>query len=194
MFEELGYNEARLQSAIRHLRNVYAGSDDVDDIYRTFRMEALHRMVDAVHDGVRFSNRLVDESGIQDCLDAHYDQIIQGLMPKHFPPEELRVLREGGSADPEADLAGILAMLKAKERRQQRLSEQSLISNQLESTAARLAADETEFRKVSNDETKETRPKRPRRWFKGLGQIGQGAALTIADHYCPVKSRIESAG
>ena len=35
--------------------------------------------------------------------------------------------------------------------------------------------------KASEGETNDAAPKKPRRWFKGLGQISQGAALSIAN-------------
>lgn len=46
----------------------------------------------------------------------------------------------------------------------------------------RLSKAKDQFKEQDDKEvTKEELPKKSRRWFKGLGQIGRGAALSIGD-------------
>jgi hypothetical protein len=56
--------------------------------------------------------------------------------------------------------------------------------DQLQQAAERLALVQQqfdEFKKSQGKEVSNEAPKKSRRWFKGLGQIGQGAALSIAN-------------
>ena len=79
-------------------------------------------MVNEVEDGVRWSNRLAEEAGFLDALDAHLEEIIAGLTVDHLPEHELQILAEFGSHDPKPDLQGIIYLLKARRKQRSQLA------------------------------------------------------------------------
>ena len=72
---------------------------------------------------------------------------------------------------------------RAHRARIERVSQEMSTRQQLRHVSEQVGSIEKEFEKFRN--SKQDRngepPKRSRRWFKGFGQIGQGAALSIAN-------------
>jgi hypothetical protein len=84
--------------------------------------------------------------------------------------------------DPKSNLQGIIYLLKSRNKGKFRSSNEKSVSHQLKYTVEKLSEAQSEFKETDKEliEKKE-KAKKSRRWFKGLGQIGQGAALSIGD-------------
>ena len=174
------YEQERLRRALNLLRYIDSHCYNPDEVYRTFRIDRIRRLIDEVEDSVSFHNRIADEAGFLDCFDSHFDEILAGLGVEYFPEGELDILRETGSLNPRSDLQGIVYMLKVRQKERRFSSENVRVSRQLDAVKDRLALEEKEFSDVSEEQEKD-KPKKSRRWFKGLGQIGQGVALSIGN-------------
>lgn len=171
-----------LKRAVALINYIDNHCDDQNDIYRTFTLERLRRAVDEVKDGVRWNNRLAEEAGFLDAFDSHYNEIIQGLDIELFPESELEILHEFGARDPKSKLRGMIYLLKTRNKDECSYNNEMSISNQLNKIVKRLDEAESAFKETDKNSTEnKDRPKKSRRWFKGLGQIGQGAALSIGD-------------
>ena len=139
-------------------------------------------LVDEVEDGVRWNNRIAEETGFLDAFDSHYNEIIQGLDIELFPESEIEILQEFGSKDPKSKLRGIIYILKERNKDKFQSCKEESVSNQLKNIVEQLSDAQDDFKETNNKSTnKKERPRKSRRWFKGLGQIGQGAALSIGD-------------
>lgn len=116
-----------------------------------------------------------------DAFEAHAEEILAGLRPEHLPAADREFFREIGTLDADAELAELV--FRARSYRQHITSNEIRMRQRLDRLEKQLEKATEQF-----DELKELEPaqfkettKRSRRWFKGLGQIGQGAALSIAD-------------
>jgi ferric-dicitrate binding protein FerR (iron transport regulator) len=87
-----------------------------------------------------------------------------------------------GSTNPEADLRGMIYVVKRRKEERRQMSREIPVSRQLERAEEELARTRKQFEESAEEEENNTEaPKKSRRWFKGLGQIAQGAAISIAD-------------
>ena len=153
-----------------------------DEIYRTFTSDRLKRAVDEINDGVRWNNRLAEESGFLDAIDSHYNEIVDGLDVELFPESEIELLQEFGFKHPKSNLRGIIYLLKSRNKDKYRSRNEMSVSSALKYTVDKLSDAQNDFKEPDKEIiTKEEKPKKSRRWFKGLGQIGQGVALSIGD-------------
>lgn len=170
-----------LRGAAHLLRYIQSHCADTDDIYSTFTTGRLHRVINEVLYGLRDSRRLAEEGGFLKAIDEHYDDIVSGIKFEHFPESELVVLRNLGSDDPKAEIQAIIYILKEKQTRPQNRETQSVSSRLQQSEKQLASAAETmeEAQKASDSKIKV--PKKSKPWFKGLGKIAQGAALSLAD-------------
>lgn len=171
----MDYHFERMRRAAELSRFIVSFSDD-DDVYRTFQPEPVREAISDVSDGLSLNNKLLDEFGFMDVLDVHYNEIVEGLNAEQFPEEDLWVLKSLGSPDPQRDLRAIVLMLKL--RREGDWPEQTLIKSRLSSVQERLMSEVKSFPDRAEPRKEE---RTSRRWFKGLGQIAQGAALSIAN-------------
>jgi hypothetical protein len=177
------YEWRGLKRALHVIEYTQSCCDNEDDIYHTFKLERLRRAVDEIQDGVRWNNRLAREIGLLDALDQYYTELVSGLDAEDFPPEEFEMMREIGFHDPKRDLQGIICLLKMRQKEKVSWQKEKMcVSRELERTVEILAAAQDDFKETDSDSSgKSDPPKKPRRWFKGLGKIGQGAAMSIAD-------------
>ena len=176
--DQWSYEWRRLKRAVDLVNYINNHCKDTDDIYNTFTLERLGRAVEDVEYGVRWHNRLAEKAGFLDAFDSYYDEIVDGLEAELFPENEYDLFRELGSQNPKSDIQGIIYILKVRRKKNSSSNKEVLISNRLEITVTILSEAQKQFK-----EQNEKNPKKPksRRWFKGLGQIGQGAALSIGD-------------
>ncbi len=133
---------------------------------------------------LEFSNRLADEAGFLDACESHAREIADRLAAVHLPDADREVMREIGSVDSEIELRTIVHLAKRSLEQSGRQSNDLGIRLQLRRAAERLQEADTEFEKhVKAKKAKSSFvvPKKTRPWFKALGQIGQGPALSIAD-------------
>lgn len=193
MMEEWVYHIDQAQRALHVLRYIETNCDDDDDIYRTFTLERLTRAVSDTHSAVVFGDRIAEEAGFLDALEAHADDILNGLQAQHLPDADREIFREMGSLNPDMELRALVLRAKSSRDRLRQDSCELSIRQQLKHAEERVTEAQQEFGKRRNAHEEEPREERPsrsrpwfkasqsRRWFKGLGQIAQGAALTIAD-------------
>lgn len=180
-FHRFNYELDRLRRAAHALRYIQSHCDDTDDIYSTFTTGHLRGVVDEVRDGLEHCMRFAEEGGFLEAIDAHYDDIVSGMKFEYFPESELAVLRDLGSDDPKRDIQAIIYILKARQAPPQYREKRSVSSNlkQSEEQLASAAKTMEEERKAPDSKIKVS--KKSRHWFKGLGQIAQGAGLVLAD-------------
>lgn len=155
--------------------------DSDDDIYKTFRMERLKATVNSVKNGVRINEQIASDAGFLSAIEDHFAEIIDGMVPEYFPPEELEILRELGSRDPKIELVGIIYLLKARKTYLVSSTKEVSVSKQLEWVVERLSKEQERFKEETEAQNREISERPGRRWFKALGQICQGSALSIAN-------------
>jgi hypothetical protein len=184
MMEEWQYHLDQAERSARVLRYIENYCEDGDDVYGTFTLDRLASAVHETRYGLEFSNRAVDESGLLDAYELHVGEILSGLQPHHLPEIEKDVLRDMGSPDPEAELAELVFRARADRNRSAAMRQEVSVRQQLrniEEQVAKAGQEFDELRKSQAEPEPKEFPKKSRRWFKGLGQIGQGAALSIAN-------------
>lgn len=172
-----GWEWERLSGASNLIRYINMHCENEDEIYRTFTQERIIQLPDEIRDGVRANNRMLEESGFMDAMDAYYDEIVDGMKLEHMPKQEIEVMRELGSADPKAKLTALMYIVKSRCKSKQSYNQEVRISNRLKEIEKKLDQQNEKLK-----ESKEEKPpKKSKRWFKGLGQIAQGSALSIAN-------------
>jgi len=149
------------------------------DIYRTITRERIAQLPDEIRDGARTNRHMLEESGFMEVIDTYYDEIVEGMKLEHMPPQEFEVMRELGSSDPETELSALLHVMKSRRKSRRSYNQEIKISNQLENLEKKLERQREELKELKEHPDKQ--PRRSRRWFKGLGQIAQGSALSIAN-------------
>lgn len=167
----------RLRSAVILLRFINRNCATTDEIYRTITLNRITRLVNEVHYGVRLNNRLMEELGFFDVFDEYYDEIVEGMKYEHMPNQEIDILRDLGSEDPGAELLALLYIVKSKRKTAERFKQEK-ISNRLTDIEDQLSR---QLDKMEELEDTEEPPKKSKRWFKGLGQIAEGSALSLAN-------------
>jgi hypothetical protein len=184
MEDEFHYHLDQAERSARVLRFIESYSDDDEDAYRTFTVERLSRAVSDTRSSLSFSNRITEEGGFLDAYESHETEILYGLQPDHLPEEDKEILREIGSINPEVELRGLVYAAKARVRRVERQHREISIRQELKNCEAQLEQGEKTFQmalELKEPESNKNVPKKSRRWFKGVGQIAQGSALSIAD-------------
>ena len=183
MMEEWHYHLDQAERSMRIFRFIEENCDDGDDIYDTISPIRVGRAVSETRYSLDFSNRTLEESGFLDAFEPHMRDILDGLRPDHLPLVDQEVIRNTGSPDAEAELAELVHRARAYRSRAERMAQEVSSRQQLRHVAEQVARIQKEFEEFSSSQTDQPRepPKKPRPWFKGLGQIGQGAALSIAN-------------
>lgn len=186
MFHEWDWQWRRLRKGLHLMRYIQDVCNDTNDIYETFRRERLAGAIDEIEDGMKWHNRLAEESGFFDAWDSHYEEIVAGLGIDLIPETEFDLLRELGFADPKAELEGIMYVVKKRTVRDQKYRNSWSISFKIKQVEKDLSEAKNDLKAKKDDDpdnnSNEKRPKKKdRRWFKGIGQIGQGTALSIGD-------------
>ena len=182
--DELSYHLDQAIRSAQVLRFVESYCHDDEEVYRTFTLERLKSAVSETRYSFDFSNRLADEAGFIEAIESHMREIADGLGAGYLPDADKDVLRETGSPNPEVELRSLVYRTKAwLERGDRRESELSL-RQELRYAEEKLKDADDSFDKLvkaKKEETSEEVPKKTRRWFKGLGQVAQGATFSIAN-------------
>ncbi|MFZ1010034.1 MAG: hypothetical protein WAN65_24565 [Candidatus Sulfotelmatobacter sp.] len=185
MMDEWRYHLDQATRAAQILRFIESYCDDNnDDAYRTFNVERLARSVSDTRNSLAFSNRTTEEAGFLDAFEDHTREILGNLQASHLPEADREVLREMGSSNPEVELRTLVYQARASGDRVEQSAREIPIRKQLQYVAEELKKDEVAFEEMEKESKGEHLgeiPKKPRRWFKGLGQIAQGSALSIAN-------------
>lgn len=172
------YEFERLKKAVRFLRHAEEFEDYSNVNLPSFTPEALQKALEDIAQGTHFNNYILKESGFMDALNAHYPELVEGLELKYLPVQEVELLRAFGSENPEVELAGFIYSLKKRERKRDGYYNESSVEQRLNRV-------EEQVREARNEAKQPPKGlpegKKPRRWFKGLGNIGQGSALSICN-------------
>jgi hypothetical protein len=202
MEDEFHYHLDQAERSARLLRFIESYSDHDSEIYDTFTIGRLSRSVSETRHSLEFNNRILDEGGFFDAYESHEHQILSCLSADHVPSEDKDVLREIGSVDPDNELRALVYAVKDRVR--ERSHKELSVRDELKNCANRLEKAEKTFEALSKSKEPESNqnvPKKSRRWFKGVGQIAQGSALSIADValaigvlHLPVSSETQSWG
>jgi hypothetical protein len=182
--DEFSYHFDQAVRSAQVLRFVESYCYDDEDTYRTFTLERLESAVSETRYSVEFSNRIADEAGFLDACESHTRQIAAGLAVVHLPDADKDLLREIGSPNPEVELRCLVYLAKSWLETSGRQLRDRGIRQELRDIEERLKRADAEFEthvKAKKEKPSEEVPKKSRRWFKALGQIGQGAALSIAN-------------
>jgi hypothetical protein len=185
--DELSYHLDQAIRSVQVLRFVESYCTDDEDVYRTFTVERLKNTVSQTRHSVEFSNRLTDEAGFLEACEFHRHEIANGLATIHLPDADKDVLREMGSPNPEAELRSLVYRAKQWMERDDRQSREAGLRQELWYVEEKLKEANADFERLAELPEPQTQqlsrevPKKTRRWFKGLGQIAQGAALSIAN-------------
>jgi len=178
---DLRWNRQRLRGSMDVINFIKYHCDSDDDIYKTFRMEGLKATVEGVKYGVRWNNQIASEAGFLSAIEDHFAEILEGMAPEYFPPEELEILQEFGSRNPQIELVGIIYLLKARKTYLVSSTKEASVSKQLDQVVERLSKEQERFKEETEVQNREISKRPGRRWFKALGQICQGAAFSIAN-------------
>ncbi|MES9900178.1 MAG: hypothetical protein ABW148_14320 [Sedimenticola sp.] len=174
-----GWQSEGLSSASNLLRYINYHCEDEDSIYYTIKKERIARLPSQIKDGLKTNRRMLEDSGFMEAIDAYYDEIVGGMKLEHMPPQEIEVMRSLGSSDPEAELSALMYIVKSRCKSKHSYNNEVRISNQLKNIEQKLEQQEQQLKELN--EGSDDQPKKPKRWFKGLGQIAQGGALSIAN-------------
>jgi len=182
MWHHWSYEWQSLKRAIALVNYINNYCNDTNDIYMTFTLKRLREAIDEAKAGLRWHNELAEDLGFFDAIDAYFDEIVDGLDVELFPESEYELFKELGSRNPKSDLQGIIYVLKTRKKKSSFLINEISVSKNLKNTVKKLSEAEEQFEEnEKNAENSKNKPKKSRRWFKGLGQIGQGTALSIGD-------------
>lgn len=184
MMEEWHYHLSEAERAVRVLRFIEDNCDEGDDVYQVFTVQRVANAISETRQSLDFSNRTIEEAGFLDAFESHTDEILAGLRPEHLPVADKQVLKDMGSPDVDAELAELVFRARGYREKARQLSREVSTREQLRQVAEQIGRVEKEFenfRSFTADRPASEAPKKSRRWFKGLGQIGQGAALSIAN-------------
>jgi hypothetical protein len=186
--DEFGWSLERLRHAKQILNHIRDLGPRQEDPYRIFTAEALATAIGDVESGVRFHNTVAEASGVLDALDAHFDALCAGLRPEHLPTDEAQILTSLGFPELAQHLPGIVYMVSSDAQRGRYGTKELPVSSRLSSLVERLDRVRKEHnelaemaRQPEKERPREPPQRKPRRWFKGLGQIAQGAVMSIAD-------------
>ncbi|HYX27349.1 MAG TPA: hypothetical protein VE863_02185 [Pyrinomonadaceae bacterium] len=202
MEDEFHHHLDRAERSARLLRFIETYCDNDSEIYETFTIGRLSRSLSDTRRSLEFNNRVLDEGGFFDAYESHEHEILSCLSAAHVPSEDKDVLREIGSVDPDNELRALV--YAARDRVRERSHRELSVRDELKNCVSRLEKAEKSFEALSKSkelESNQNVPKKSRRWFKGVGQIAQGSALSIADValatgvlHLPVSSETQSWG
>lgn len=126
----------------------------------------------------------MNEAGFIEAIESHMREIADGLGAGYLPDADKDVLRETGSPNPEVELRSLVYRAKAWLERGDRQARELDLHQELGYAEEKLKDADDSFDKLvkaKQRETSEDVPEKTRRWFKGLGQVAQGAVLSIAN-------------
>jgi hypothetical protein len=184
MKEEVHYHLDKAERSARIFRFIESYRDDSEDVYQTFTPEVLARSTADVRYSLSFNTRITEEGGFLDAYEEHEHEILSCLKPEHLPEADKEIIREIGSVNPDVELRSLVYAAKERSHKRERQNHEVSVRQELRNFEKQLDQAEQSFRRVAElkePEMIKDRPKKSRRWFKGVGQIAQGSALSIAD-------------
>lgn len=129
------------------------------------------------------NNRYAEEIGFFSAIDSYFLEIVEGMKPEYFPNEDLQILRKLGSQEPESELRAIIYIIKkySQKHRDEFIYREISIAKRCNEIKNQIDEENKKFFWMKNVNNMKNEDRPGKRWFKGLGQILQGAAISIAN-------------
>ncbi len=184
MHDEVHYELDRAIRSARLLRFAETFCDSDENLYGTFTLDRLRRAIADTRYSLSFSNRILDEGGFFDAYESHEKEILAGLRADDLPQEDKEILREIGIVDADNEVRALVFAAKGRIDRIERQHRELSARQELRTGERQLEEGEKILEvaaKINEPESNQSAPKKSRRWFKGVGQIAQGSALSIAN-------------
>jgi len=183
MHDELSYHLWQAIRGTRVIRFIETHCDSPEEVRQLFTLEGLRQAHYDVHNAAAFAERIMTDGGFLNAYEAGSVEILRGLRAEYLPAIDKDVLREIGTTDADMELHVLVQNAKGVLQSTGPNSRERSVSQQLKEVYVRTedAAKEIDRQVELGKAEKAEPPKKSRRWYKGLGQIGQGAALTIAN-------------
>lgn len=197
--EEFAYPISELGRADTILRFISATSDPYEIVKPLVLVQTLGR----TRDGIESNLRVLNDLGFGAVLDSDYLTLARGMRVEFLPPQEAEVLQRLGFPDAASDLPALLYMVRRNaesvtgrntnflptaemSRLVETLDQARQDHNRLQSIEEEIIAlrrDGGGDHKDSIDglQAEAASKKKPRRWWKGIGQIVQGAGISLGD-------------
>lgn len=151
---------------------------------RDLRSENSHdqdiEYVASVLRALRMSNDMAEEIGMTDVVDEFHELIISGMEIDDIPKHDIEALEQLGERSPKGALLAAFWKVKHRGSLSQGNFNEIDINGRLQKLERKLA-DVEEQRQIPTARKADDDRKPKRRWFKGLGKVAQGTALTLAD-------------
>jgi hypothetical protein len=184
--DELSHHLDQAVRSAQLIRFLEAHCMDDGEVYRTFTLDRLKSVVSETRYSAEFGNRLTDEAGFLEAIEAHMREIASGLAVEHLPEADQNVLRETGSPNSKMELRGLVYRARSRLEKCDPQFREISLRKELHYAEQHLSEADANFQALlkaekEEEENSEKPPKKSRRWFKGVGQIAQGSALSIAD-------------
>src|SRR5258706_3361396 len=140
--DDLHYHLGQAERSARILGFIESDCDDDSDIYATFKVDRLARVISDTRYGPSFSNRITEEGGFVDAYESHEIEILKGLQPDHLPKEDKEILRDMGSVNPDAELRGLVYLAKTRVRKVERQNREVSVRQELKNCELELDQEE----------------------------------------------------
>ena len=173
-YDDIYHSIAQLScSYIRYNRSDYHDENLSEDV----------KYLRTVREKLNYSIDLADDIGMMDIIEDYEQIIIEGMEYEDIPKEDIKALRELGETNPNGALLACFLKLKKKGSVHQHNYNDGTVRQQLKNLEGRIKRLEENFDEDSENSTSSLskEPRKKRRWFKGLGKVAQGAALTLAN-------------
>jgi hypothetical protein len=154
-----------------------------EEIYETFTSTMLHNTVAHANNTLLESRSMLDESGYLAAVDDYFDEIVEGLDPDLLPPAEVQLLAGLGRRDPKEELTAVIYLVQARREHLHSKTVRQQFEEGIEVLRFGLPASDGSAGDKGGRSSGPggKRPRKGRRWFKGVGQILQGGVLAIGD-------------
>lgn len=177
----------RLRSADETLRYLRQSRRDP---YRTLR--DVPDLLDDAATGLQRTKDALDETGFLELLDDHIDTLMRAVSAENLPPEEEQALRALGFVELARIYPSLVDLVgeewrsgNAKGLDVRREFRAAPASAALDTAVERIRQHATELREAGRQEgdtaEQQPEPQKKRKWWKGVGQVVQGASLAITD-------------
>jgi hypothetical protein len=167
------YDE-KINDRLRLIKGAYGKWETRD---KEFRVECLHNAIEETRNDLRDAIRILEDTGYRDAVNDHFSEIVAGMTMEHMPAEETAVMKSLGSYNPDRDLRAVMYMLRIRHSNPRQ--EFRPFESSLDRGVKKL--DQAIEDKKEDQSPKPGEESRPRRWWKGYGQIAQGCILSVAN-------------
>lgn len=179
-WSENQYRLDRLVRASRVIRLVCEEAARNDDLSTVFQAERLASHIDDLRSAhEHFNKRILLDSGIVDVIERNLEYLAAGIKFKDIPVQDIRALREGGSANAEEEVRITIRQLKTRSEKGRRNSNEMTLEYSIKRTSEYLQSVGSELKEQQVQDVSER--KQRKRWWKGLGSLCRGTALTGVD-------------